>query len=115
MQQKETNIAFYHTSEIIHVWQRSTILFLVKKRNSGENLWADEDFKNLKKKKLEATLEEQQVRIQLMKNQSQLFLAQAELVKAQTDLVKLQAHESRRRIESFESEFLYEQVVTVES
>ena len=72
-------------------------IFKGRKRKTGEALWADEEFKDLKKKKALSTLEEQQVRIQLMKNQSALVAAQQELVKAQTELVKLQSEQLRQR------------------
>jgi hypothetical protein len=70
---------------------------LGRRKRPAEALWADEEFKDLKKKRALGALEEQQVRIQLMKNQAELFASQNILVKEQTVLVRLQAKEVEQR------------------
>ena len=70
---------------------------LAKARKSTENLWADEDFKILKKRKMEMSMKEQEVRIDLTMKKAALTVAQTELANAQTELAKLQAEEFRQR------------------
>lgn len=55
----------------------------------------------MKKKKLQAALEEQQIRMQLMKEQCLLFRAQTRLAYEQTQLVALQAENLRKQSEIF--------------
>lgn len=85
-----------------------------RKSTTPENLWADDEFKGLKKQKLQAALEEQQVRIQLMKDQSILFRAQTHLANEQAELVRLQADEIRRNRSSGDEEILFNGFVSTD-
>ena len=78
------------------------LLFSGKKpqraKRAAENLWADDDFKALKKRKLEMSLKEQEVRVDWMAKKAALAVAQ-------TELAKLQSEEIKKRSISISPEF----------
>lgn len=71
-------------------------------------LWQDEEFKSLKLRKYQADLDEQELRKNLIEEQTKLFAEQTEESRKRQRLLDLQADLIRRQIASLDTKCLME-------
>ena len=72
-------------------------------------LWQDEEFKKLKIRKYKADLEEQELRMNLIHEQTNLFVEQSEESRKRQILLDLQANLLRHRIANYEMKLIIEE------